>query len=210
MSQPGSGWLVLNRPVTVIKRLMKLSSLGPGSWHLFKSASLAAIVFALLGSRVLAGGSEIGSADRVELTSGLIEGLKQQDRLRIFKGIPWANLQARNGKGKAFLYYFDYPKLGGAGHGAEVAYVFGNLDGFLRPGSSAMNVSLSDTIMSYWINFAKHGDPNGPNLPTWPAFSVQTNNTMILRSTPQAERTPNLEGLRAFDDYWGQVREKRE
>ena len=118
----------------------------------------------------------------------------------------WANQQVEKGKGKVFLYCFDYPKSGNAGHGTEVAYVFGNLDGFLRPGSSGKNVVLSDTIMSYWINFAKNGDPNGPGLPNWPAFETQSNKAIILDQTPEARTLPDLNKLRAFDAYWTTVR----
>jgi para-nitrobenzyl esterase len=118
----------------------------------------------------------------------------------------WANQHVENGKGKVFLYYFDHPKAGGAGHGTEVAYVFGNLDGFLRPGSSRRNVALSDTIMSYWINFAKTGNPNGPELPDWPAFERQSKKAMILDETPEAGTLPDVNKLRAFDAYWTTVR----
>jgi carboxylesterase type B len=49
----------------------------------------------------------------------------------------WARLQSRTGKSKVFYYYFDQhldypegsPKFGyGAGHAADVAYVFQHLD----------------------------------------------------------------------------------
>lgn len=122
----------------------------------------------------------------------------------------WAKMQSQHGKGKAFLYYFDYgPKPGKAGHGAEVRYVFGNLGGLLfgTPATPA-NRAMSDMIMSYWVNFAAGGNPNGPGLPAWPAFDGQTMNAMVFGETPQAGPTPNLQKLQAFDTYYLGLREQ--
>ena len=56
-------------------------------------------------------------------------------------------------------------------HSDDIEYVFGTLD--TRPGSEWRDSDrkLSEQIMSYWTNFAKSGNPNGPGLPTWPAYS---------------------------------------
>lgn len=122
----------------------------------------------------------------------------------------WANLQSQYGKGKVFLYYFDYGgKPGEAGHGGDVPYVFGNLGGWFQPPASEQNRAMSDKIMSYWINFARNGDPNGTDLPQWPAFDSKTTKAIIFGKTPRADAVPNLEKFRAFDAYWSTVRAKR-
>jgi para-nitrobenzyl esterase len=29
---------------------------------------------------------------------------------------------------------------------------------------------MSEVMQTYWTNFAKNGNPNGPGVPTWPSF----------------------------------------
>ena len=61
----------------------------------------------------------------------------------------------------------------GAAHSYELPYVFGNLlsAGPLAGPYTAADRSLSSTIVDYWTNFAKNGDPNARPLPSWPKFN---------------------------------------
>jgi len=62
----------------------------------------------------------------------------------------------------------------GAGHGAEIAYVFNNLDA--RWGASeatAEDGKVAEILNTYWANFAKTGNPNVNDLPLWPLYSIK-------------------------------------
>jgi para-nitrobenzyl esterase len=86
----------------------------------------------------------------------------------------WVRMQAKTGKSKAFLYYFDRVPPGpdsgryGAFHASEIAYVFENL---LPPRPwEDTDRKLSEAVSSYWVNFAATGDPNGKGLAKWSPY----------------------------------------
>ena len=85
-----------------------------------------------------------------------------------------ANAFAANGS-PVYRYRFSYVQTAmrermrsGAPHGGEIGFVFGTLTD--RPGStvSPEDQVVSRMAQSYWVNFAKTGDPNGAGLPAWP------------------------------------------
>jgi len=123
----------------------------------------------------------------------------------------WARLQTEKGNGKAFEYYYDYhePDVDGSGHGSDVPYAFQTLG---QDEPKPEDLQLSDMISSYWVNFAKSGDPNGLNLPEWPAFTENDQKVMVFDAVPSARPVPNVDKLKAFDDYiaWLRESEKKE
>jgi para-nitrobenzyl esterase len=102
----------------------------------------------------------------------------------------YAAAQSKKGK-KAFVYFFTRvpltaqgtPQPNGASHTTELAYVFG------IPGATWNDTDrkVSDTMMSYWVNFATKGDPNGPGLPQWPQFKDMNSKVMVLGDAIQPE-----------------------
>lgn len=122
----------------------------------------------------------------------------------------WARLQAKTGKSKAYLYYFDQhpdhpgdsPQADrGSPHGQEIPYVFLHLDPN-NPRVTEADLEISDAMATYWTNFAKYGDPNGPGLPAWPAFSDANPVAMYFAGTPHTGPVPDAAALNVLDAYF--------
>lgn len=103
----------------------------------------------------------------------------------------WARETASLGK-SAFLYVFNHapplPDVGrslGAFHAAEIQYIFAHSESSSALASQPdlwdeSDHNVSSLMQQYWLNFAKTGNPNGDHLPNWPAYTVDSNQTMGL------------------------------
>jgi para-nitrobenzyl esterase len=120
----------------------------------------------------------------------------------------WAELQAKRGKSRAYVYYFTHepPAAGnqpsrGATHTAEIPYVFNNLP-TNREWPEA-DRKLADQMSTYWVNFAAKGDPNGKGLPVWPAYKDKASGrAMILGPTLGPESAPEAARWALYDALW--------
>jgi para-nitrobenzyl esterase len=97
-----------------------------------------------------------------------------------------------------YRYRFSYVQTAmrermraGAPHGGEIAFVFGTLTA--RPGSelSAEDRAVSQMAQSYWINFARTGDPNGTGLPAWPRHDPNKDSLFEFRPDGSAGAGPD-------------------
>ncbi|HKA17485.1 MAG TPA: carboxylesterase family protein [Blastocatellia bacterium] len=123
----------------------------------------------------------------------------------------WARLQSQKGKSKAYVYYFDRrtpESQDGATHAAEISFVFANPGGIFTGTPQPGDAELSNLMQSYWVNFAKSGDPNGSGLPAWPAFTERDQKAMFFDTNPSAKPIPNIEKLKAFDTYYSWRRDE--
>ncbi len=106
----------------------------------------------------------------------------------------------------AYEFRFDYVgealkarSPNGAAHASEIPYVFDKYGpgyiAMVTPNHSgeatAKDEAVARTIHSYWLNFAKTGDPNGAGLPKWPRYDPARDELMLFRRDGVAAATPD-------------------
>jgi para-nitrobenzyl esterase len=128
----------------------------------------------------------------------------------------WARLQAGNGQSPVYYYSFrQKPPFAagsvyegwGASHFSELWYVFDHLNQEPWRWSDA-DRKMAEETSSYWINFARSGNPNSPDLPQWPAFTNAESKVQYLSDPITVGGVPNINGLTVFDAVYTSVRGK--
>ncbi len=98
-----------------------------------------------------------------------------------------------------------------ATHAAEIVYVFDNLwaprviPDLSSPKlamASEKDKAVAEMISSYWVNFAKTGDPNGKGLPTWPRFRDRSQPPQFLG---EIKEYPGNDTLNTYDPKYAEL-----
>uniref|UniRef100_A0A8C3BA76 Carboxylic ester hydrolase n=1 Tax=Cairina moschata TaxID=8855 RepID=A0A8C3BA76_CAIMO len=119
----------------------------------------------------------IGVAEnRAQVRDGLLDSIA--DPLFVFSAVEVAR-HHRDAGNPVYFYEFQHrpssaagvvPEFVKADHAAEIAFVFGKP--FLAGNATEEEAKLSRTVMKYWTNFARNGNPNGEGLVHWPQYDL--------------------------------------
>ena len=90
--------------------------------------------------------------------------------------------------GKAYAYQFARPLptdgrpnvLSGAFHSSDLWFVFKSLEHCWRPWTQG-DWDLSERMLTAWSNFAKYGDPNGPDGGEWTPYTAAKPEFMVWK-----------------------------
>jgi para-nitrobenzyl esterase len=70
----------------------------------------------------------------------------------------------------------------GAPHATEIPYVFDTVSAKYGSALTPKDEAIAKVANTYWVNFAKTGDPNGPGLPHWPAYTASGDAVMNFQA----------------------------
>lgn len=114
----------------------------------------------------------------------------------------WASIALDNGED---VYSYQFTKENhyrGTYHAGEIIYAYGNVKHDPKTYRyDDSDLKLSETMLSYWTNFAKTGNPNGEGLTEWPLYNKEDRKLMELGTHLGPIEDKNLEAFKLVDEY---------
>jgi para-nitrobenzyl esterase len=114
----------------------------------------------------------------------------------------WLEMHRLTGQSPVYRYQFDQARplppdarpgaTASAAHATEISYVFRVLSSKPLPWRTE-DRAVSELMATYWTNFAKTGNPNGPGLPRWPNYREEDGRQVLhiaaeTQAAPEAHR----------------------
>ncbi len=123
----------------------------------------------------------------------------------IFPAIQLSEAQAKQGA-LVWAYRFDWhsPLFGGAAHTVDRLFVWNLVASPMAmvdrmAGNAPERLQLAKQMQRAWIAFARHGDPNIPELPTWPNYDLEERATMLFDRESAIQNDPNAEARQVWE-----------
>ena len=130
----------------------------------------------------------------------------ESDDARRWNAQALGRLKYEQGAAPSYLYFFDWyspvhNNRMGAYHTLDIPFVLYNLDiGASMTGASQSRYELGHVMSAAWAAFARTGNPNHADMPTWSAFDPDDYPTMIFGEEVRVADDPNREERLALTD----------
>ncbi len=150
---------------------------------------------ALTGAPVVDGYVSLKTFDEAAMDGSLADvpymmGFTRDDMGDMTEGIANFALNREEKGGKCYAYQFARPLpddgsqkvnvLKGAFHSSDLWFVFKSLKHCWRPWTQG-DWDLAEKEITYWANFAKYGDPNGPDGGDWTPYTKESPKFMVFK-----------------------------
>ena len=117
--------------------------------------------------------------------------------------------KAQQGGAPAYVYRFDWETPEGGGgmrspHAIDIQFAFNNIALGGKLISQRQDAyALANKVSAAWVAFARTGNPNIPQLPKWPAYSVAQRDTMLFNTESRVAQDPNHDARIAIEHALG-------
>jgi para-nitrobenzyl esterase len=174
---------------------------GPPPFELADAEMLERFAKQLAGNDAAQGEKLLGLYKRVhpDLRNQMLWLAAESDDTRRWSAQELCRLKQEQHAAASYLYFFDWfspvhNNRMGAYHTLDIPFVFYNLDiGASMTGSAQSRYELGHVMSAAWAAFARTGNPNHADMPTWPAFDVASYPTMVFGERAHVANDPNRE-----------------
>jgi para-nitrobenzyl esterase len=107
-------------------------------------------------------------------------------------------------KAPVWAYRFDWhsPLFGGAAHSLDRIFVWNLVENPTvqqMTGDAPGRAQLAQHMQRAWITFARHADPNAPELPIWPRYDLELRATMLFDRKSTVQNDPNAKARQVWE-----------
>ena len=95
-----------------------------------------------------------------------------------------------------YMFAWETPALNGrlkSPHALEIPFVFDTVKTSALCGDAPTRFALAEKMSRTWISFARTGDPNNDQIPSWPAYSIELRPTMMFDNECRVQNDPYRE-----------------